>query len=118
MAAFGIHELRKQTAEEFPDATFDDTFGGTRDRSSGGQGRQPRRARRETAPAGSAPPREARRTRGSDHRGADHRSADRVDGASGEDARLARLERLGSLHEKGVLTDEEFAAEKARLLEG
>ena len=35
----------------------------------------------------------------------------------GEDARLQRLERLGSLHEKGVLTDEEFATEKSRLLE-
>ena len=32
MAAFGIHELRKQTAEEFPDAQFSDTFGGTRDK--------------------------------------------------------------------------------------
>ncbi|MBS1864095.1 MAG: SHOCT domain-containing protein [Actinobacteria bacterium] len=33
-----------------------------------------------------------------------------------EDARLSSLERLATLHEKGVLTDEEFAAEKARLL--
>ena len=33
-----------------------------------------------------------------------------------EDARLERLERLADLHEKGVLTDEELAAEKARLL--
>ena len=38
--------------------------------------------------------------------------------ANDEDARLQRLERLGSLHEKGVLTDEEFAAEKSRLLSG
>ena len=30
-----------------------------------------------------------------------------------EDSRLARLERLATLHEKGVLTDEELAAEKA-----
>ena len=29
---------------------------------------------------------------------------------------FAQLERLGELHEKGVLTDEEFAAQKARLL--
>ena len=36
--------------------------------------------------------------------------------ADDEDARLARLERLAELHEKGVLTDEEFAAEKARVL--
>jgi hypothetical protein len=33
-----------------------------------------------------------------------------------EDARLTRLERLGTLHEKGILSDAEFAAEKARLL--
>jgi len=33
-----------------------------------------------------------------------------------EDARLSSLERLATLHEKGVLSDEEFAAEKARLL--
>lgn len=32
-----------------------------------------------------------------------------------ETARLDRLERLASLHERGVLTDEEFAEEKARL---
>jgi hypothetical protein len=33
-----------------------------------------------------------------------------------EDARLAALERLGALRESGVLDDEEFAAEKARVL--
>ncbi len=36
----------------------------------------------------------------------------------GEDARLGRLERLASMHEKGILTDEEFAAEKQRVLGG
>jgi hypothetical protein len=33
-----------------------------------------------------------------------------------EDARLSSLERLATLHEKGVLSDAEFATEKARLL--
>jgi hypothetical protein len=33
-----------------------------------------------------------------------------------EDDRLDQLSRLGDLHERGVLTDDEFAAEKARLL--
>jgi len=33
-----------------------------------------------------------------------------------EEDRLAALERLGRLHEQGVLTDEEFAVEKARLV--
>ena len=50
------------------------------------------------------------------------RGADGGDGGRGaavdtEDARLARLERLGDLHEKGVLTKKEFEAEKARLLD-
>jgi Short C-terminal domain len=36
-------------------------------------------------------------------------------GRSPDDERLARMERLASLHEQGVLSDEEFAAEKAAL---
>jgi hypothetical protein len=36
--------------------------------------------------------------------------------ANAEEDRLARLERLASLHEKGVLTDEELASEKQRVL--
>jgi hypothetical protein len=32
-----------------------------------------------------------------------------------EDA-YAQLEKLGKLHEQGILTDEEFAAQKAKLL--
>ena len=32
MAAFGIHELRKQTQEEYPDANYGDAFGRTRDK--------------------------------------------------------------------------------------
>src|SRR4051794_29912476 len=35
MAAFGIHELRRQTAEEFPDASYDGVFGHTRDKVVG-----------------------------------------------------------------------------------
>jgi hypothetical protein len=40
----------------------------------------------------------------------------RAPAAPAEDERLAALERLQRLHDQGVLTDEEFAAEKARLL--
>jgi hypothetical protein len=29
---------------------------------------------------------------------------------------MARLRELGELHEKGILTDEEFAAQKAKIL--
>jgi hypothetical protein len=35
--------------------------------------------------------------------------------AGGED-RIAQLKELGELHQSGVLTDEEFAAQKAKLL--
>jgi hypothetical protein len=40
----------------------------------------------------------------------------RVRGRTDEENRLAGLERLARLHEQGVLTDEEFAAEKAHLV--
>ena len=33
-----------------------------------------------------------------------------------EDDVFAQLEKLGELHDKGILTDEEFAAQKARVL--
>jgi hypothetical protein len=108
LAAFGIHELRKQASEEFPDASYDDVVGRTKDRVVGAvkdanlgerasklrlpEMRKPGSGESET-PTATLP-------------------------ANGEDARLARLERLASLHEKGVLTDEELAAEKARVLDG
>ena len=54
-AAFGIHELRRQSEEEFPDAQFGDYFGGAKERvSRRREERQPRRAGLETAPAGDA----------------------------------------------------------------
>ncbi|HEY3672290.1 MAG TPA: SHOCT domain-containing protein [Acidimicrobiia bacterium] len=36
--------------------------------------------------------------------------------APSEDDQLAQLEKLGDLHTKGILTDEEFAAKKAQIL--
>jgi hypothetical protein len=36
--------------------------------------------------------------------------------AAEEDDVFAQLEKLGQLHDKGILTDEEFAAQKARVL--
>jgi hypothetical protein len=36
--------------------------------------------------------------------------------ASGESDTLAQLKQLGELHDQGVLTDEEFAAQKAKIL--
>ncbi|HUC06551.1 MAG TPA: SHOCT domain-containing protein [Solirubrobacterales bacterium] len=105
LAAFGIHELRKQTAEEFPDADYGDVFGRTKDKVVGAVkdanlGERASKLRlpemRKPADEGEAPT----ATLPTD----------------GEDARLARLERLATLHEKGILTDEELASEKARVL--
>jgi hypothetical protein len=105
-AAFGIHELRRQSTEEFPDARFSDAFGRTRERVV--------EAVRDANIA----------ERASKLRLPEMRKPDEEGGAGGsaaaptseEDARLARLERLGELHEKGILDDDEFAAEKERLL--
>ena len=38
--------------------------------------------------------------------------------APAEDDMMAQLEKLGALHDKGILTDEEFASEKAKILNG
>ena len=35
---------------------------------------------------------------------------------SGTDDMIAQLQKLGELHANGILTDEEFAAQKAKLL--
>jgi hypothetical protein len=48
--------------------------------------------------------------------GSVRRGVGRARGRTAEENRLAGLERLARLHEQGVLTDEEFAAEKAHLV--
>jgi hypothetical protein len=115
MAAFGIHELRKQTEEEFPEASYDDVFGRTKDKVvtavkdaniSERVGEQASKLREKRRPGGDE----------SEAAGAEAPTAALP--VSEEDARLERLERLGTLREKGILTEEEFAAEKARLLGG
>jgi len=99
LAAFGIHELRKQTAEEFPDAELGDFLGRTKERMVDAvkDANIGERASKLRLP-------EMRRPGDGDATGSD------------DDARLERLERLASLHERGVLNDEELAAEKARVL--
>jgi hypothetical protein len=112
MAAFWIHELRKQTLEEFPDASFSDTFGRTRERVVNAV-RDANIGERVGEQASKLRLPEARRPPGEGGQAAGAPTAVMED-----DARLQRLERLATLREKGVLTDEEFAAEKARLLGG
>jgi hypothetical protein len=115
MAAFGIHELRKQTEEEFPDADYSDVFGHTRDkvvsavRGANIGERVGEQASKLRLPEVKRP--SARETPTSE-------APTAVAPANDEDARLERLERLASLRDKGILTEEEFAAEKARLLSG
>jgi hypothetical protein len=108
--AFGIHELRRQSEEEFPDVQIGDYFGGAKDRVVGAvksanigerasklrlpEMRKPESGEGTAEASAAAPP------------------------ADNEESRLRRLERLAELHEKGVLTDEELADEKARVLGG
>jgi hypothetical protein len=110
MAAFGIHELRKQAAEEYPDAQFEDTFGSTRDKvvSAVKGANIGERASKLRLP-------EVRMPGGDEDSPAAAEAPTEVIG-NDEDARLQRLERLGAMREKGILTDEEFRAEKSRLL--
>jgi hypothetical protein len=104
LAAFGIHELRRQAEEEFPDVRLDDLFGRTRERVAGavksaniGERASRLRLPEVRKPAAGEPPEGA---------------------GDEEDNRLRRLERLAELRDKGVLSEEEFAAEKARVLGG
>ena len=119
MAAFGLHELRKQTAEEFPDAGYGDVFGHTRDKvvSAVKDANIPERVG-EQASRLRLP--EVRRP-GAGGGGAERAASEAPTTAiplSEDDARLQRLEKLGELRDKGILTEEEFGAEKARLLGG
>ena len=119
LAGFGLEALRRQTLREFPAAERPAVAGWLRSRweraSSNG------RAAAEAALA-------ARAERAARSRTADAAETDaapeppaaaparRVSAAASFDD-LDRLERLGNLHQSGVLTDEEFAAMKARLLD-
>jgi Short C-terminal domain len=129
MAAFGVHELRRQTEEEFPDASLAGVFGSTRERmvsayrdSGIGEkvGEQASKLRlpevrmpeRRDEEGGAPGPAGAGGVEGGEP--PTHEAPTSV--LDQEDARLARLERLGDLRDKGILTDDEFAAEKARIL--
>jgi hypothetical protein len=91
MAGIGIEALSRKTRKEFPDAQRGDWLAQAR-----------LRAKRMTADAG-------RRIGDAINELAD-------DDRDPEDARLDRLERLGELREKGLLTAAEFKAEKQKLL--
>jgi hypothetical protein len=117
MAAFGIHELRRQTEEEYPEATYDEVYGRTKDKVVGAvkEANIPEKVG-EQASKLRLP--EVRRPGSGEGREEAAEAPTSTLPVSDDDTRLARLERLGALREKGILTDEEFAAEKARLLSG
>ena len=89
----GVEALRRQTAEEFPDAQFGDATSGMRARVANlRSGRRGRGAPPPAAPmaGGAGPP-----------------------SLWSQDERLSRLERLAALRDAGALTEAEFASEKA-----
>jgi Short C-terminal domain len=112
MAAAWIHELRKQCIEEFPEAKFSDTFGAPRDKvvaAVKGANLSERAAKLGES---------AKKVRLPEVPSSEGGEAPTTEALTAEDTRIARLERLGELKEKGILTEEEFAAEKARVLSG
>jgi len=118
MAAFGIHELRKQSEEEFPDAAYGDVFGRTRDKvvTAVKDANIPERVSDQASKLRLP----ERRPAGGEGEGAGQaaEAPTATLPVDAEDARLQRLEKLGELRQKGILTDGEFAAEKAKLLGG
>jgi hypothetical protein len=105
LAAFGIRELRRQANEEFPDADYGEVFGRTKDRVVGAV---------KDANLGER----ASKLRLPEMRKPESETPTEPLPVDDEESRLARLERLASLHEKGILTDEELASEKQRVLSG
>ena len=103
LIALGFEGLRRRTAKEFPDA----------DRKVAEQHGRERLSRatdtlRGWASAGAGRVRQAKPVS----------AGEPGNGGSGpptEEERLARLERLGKLHDAGTVDDEEFRAEKARI---
>ena len=87
-AALGTEMLRRQVIDEFPDQVETGSPGGI----AQGLGERIREARQRRVAAAGAP------------------------AAAGGDERVGDLERLAGLRESGVLSEEEFAAEKTRVL--
>lgn len=102
LVALGVAMLRRQVAVEFPDATVSDAHATWQGRIA--------RAR---ASAGAALRREPAVQDGAN--GAGVAPGASVAPAVAAADRIALLERLATLHERGVLSDTEFAAEKAAL---
>ena len=90
-----LEEVRRKTAREFPGAKKGDWMKSMRKRA-----------------------REARPARPGRRIGSAVRELTDDDGEHPDDAKLERLEKLGELKEKGVLTAAEFREEKKKILSG
>jgi hypothetical protein len=102
LIALGVHALRGMTAREFPDAQLGDL------KRSLGAWYAARRGSTLTAIS---------TLRSSAAPGPTASTASAAAAASAGSTRIGDLERLASLHDRGVLTDEEFRAQKTALLE-
>jgi hypothetical protein len=91
MAAAGVVALRRRAIEESPEATVGDMPERVKERVSSAWSNRGRLLPTPAAPSEPTP--------------------------EPEDRRLERLERLADLHERGILTDDELAAEKTAILE-
>jgi hypothetical protein len=95
LAVSGLAVLRRQVAEEFPDVTSDTVRASWR----GGVTR---------AAAAVVPARHGN--------GKPHREAETVVVPAAPPSRVDELERLAALHDRGLLSDDELAAEKTRVI--
>ncbi len=106
--------FRKQLVAEYPDADFS-SLGEfrtrTKDKFKGLWDKRPREI------PGKAAIERRRAEAGSHARKGSEAPTAVVPKTGGEGTRLEQLEKLGKLHETGVLSDDEFAAEKTRILE-
>jgi hypothetical protein len=97
LLAIGVEALRRQTAREFPDAALAE-----------GEGLRDAWGRMRISMSERVSDARTRRAQ----RGAEAPAAV----TTPEDVRLDRLERLAALHDRGVLSDEEFARQKSEIL--
>ena len=118
LAAFGLEALRRQTLREFPNAERPPLVDWLRERLSVAGGRARSAVEARTADvvgttSGRRPDRAEPAVAADAPRVAAAASAAPSAGAFDD---LDRLERLADMHERGVLTDDEFATMKARLV--
>jgi Short C-terminal domain len=99
LLGLGVETLRRKTAQEFPDAQLGDAPHALREWYA---------ARRHATVAAVSSLRSGA--------SAPAATAGSGSGGGGGNAQIADLERLANLHDRGVLTDEEFRAQKTALL--